>query len=270
MLVCGCLFIFFISCLVVCRQVCVVGEFGVVVMIGVFVLFCFWMLMFSGSELSSGMLYCVVMCLLLFWLNRCLMWLQLLQVCMVMFLIRFSIGILIFLNIFSVFFVFSVVIFCGVVMIIVLVSGIFWVSVSWMLLVFGGRLISRQFRLFYSVLLKNCVIVDVVIGLCQIIGVLFLIRQLMDMVFMLNVCSGLIDLLFGFFGCLFRLSIIGMLGLQILVFRRLMCVFRWVSVIVRLMVVVDLLILFLFELMVIMLWMCGCGVSFFCIWLVWG
>lgn len=266
----GCLLIFLIRCCVVWWQVWVGVEFGWVMVIGVFVLFCLWMLICSGSDFSSGMLYCVVMCLLLFLLNRCLMCLQLLYVCIVMFLMMFSIGILIFLNIFSVFFVFSVVMFCGVVMIIVLVSGIFWVRVSWMLFVFGGRLISRKFRLFYRVLLNSWVIVEVVIGLCQIIGVFFLIRQLIDMVFMLNVCRGLMFLLFGFFGWLDSFSMVGMLGLQMLVLSMFICVLSCCSVMVRFIEVVDLLMLFLFELIVMILWMWVCGVSFFWIWLVWG
>lgn len=62
---------------------------------------------------------------------------------MFMFLMMLRIGILIFLNIFSFFFVFSSVMFCGVVMIIVLVMGMCCVSVSWMLFVLGGMLMIR-------------------------------------------------------------------------------------------------------------------------------
>lgn len=60
-----------------------------------------------------------------------------------MFLISFNIGMFIFLNMFMFFWVLVSVKFCGVVIIIEVVSGICCVIVSWILFVFGGIFIIK-------------------------------------------------------------------------------------------------------------------------------
>ncbi len=65
---------------------------------------------------------------------------------------------------------------CGVVTITAPASGIFWVRVSWMSPVPGGRSISRKSRSSHSVSLNSWVIAEVAIGPRQIIGVSSSIR----------------------------------------------------------------------------------------------
>ena len=81
-----------------------------------------------------------------------------------------------FSNIFSAFFASSVAMSCGVVTITAPASGIFWVRVSWMSPVPGGRSISRKSRSSHRVSLNSWVIAEVAIGPRQIIGVSSSIR----------------------------------------------------------------------------------------------
>lgn len=83
-----------------------------------------------------------------------------------MFLIKLSIGVFNVLNMFNVLWVLSRVIFCGVDIIIVLVSCVFWYSVSCIFLVFGGILIRRIFNLFYVICFSICCSVFINIGFC--------------------------------------------------------------------------------------------------------